>query len=391
MVQNKKLRKILTILVDRANYGRLWPVMRAIQNEPCLKLQVMCAGSMVLQRFGYSAGVVEQMGFNVDSRVYMELEGNVPISMAKSVGFGVIEFASEIARLDPDIVLLIGDRYEAMAAALAAVYTNYSLAHIQGGEISGSIDESARHAITKLAHYHFPATKRSAEYIIRMGESADTVFQVGCPCGDFILNLDLGLPADIFKGGDSSVTVDPGKPYFLVVFHPVTTEYGSEKNQVLDLLQALNELQQPTVWLWPNIDAGADLISKELRRFRSQTHSGWLKFLVNFTPEQFQAVLANATCAIGNSSSFVRDSTFTGVPVVLIGDRQTGRETGHNSITVPAEKAAIVDAVNRQVKHGRYERDYLYGDGKASTKIAHYLAEVPIYKQKRLAYLTGSD
>lgn len=201
MVQSKKLRKILTILVDRANFGRLWPVMRAIQNEPSLELQVMCAGSMVLERFGYSTGLVEEMGFKVDSRVYMELEGSVPISMAKSVGFGVIEFASEIARLDPDIVLLIGDRYEALAAALAAVYSNYSLAHIQGGEISGSIDESARHAITKLAHYHFPATKRSAEYIIRMGERVETVFPVGCPCGDFILNLDLSLPADIFKGG----------------------------------------------------------------------------------------------------------------------------------------------------------------------------------------------
>lgn len=184
--------------------------------------------------------------------------------------------------------------------------------------------------------------------------------------------------------------IDPEKPYFLVLFHPVTTEYGNEKNQVLDLLQALNELQQPTVWLWPNIDAGSDHISKELRRFRSLEHSDWLKFLVNFTPEQFQAVLANATCAIGNSSSFVRDSTFTGVPVVLIGDRQTGREIGRNSIIVPSEKTAIVDAVNRQVKHGRYERDYLYGDGKASIKIARCLTEVPIYKQKRLAYFTGS-
>lgn len=383
-----KPRKILTVLVDRANYGRLWPVMKAIQNDPGLELQVMCAGSMVLERFGYSAGIVEQMGFRIDSRVYMELEGSVPISMAKSLGFGVIEFSSEIARLNPDIVLLIGDRYEALAASLATVYSNYSLAHIQGGEISGSIDESARHAITKLAHYHFPATKRSAEYIIRMGESPDTVFPVGCPCGDFILNLDLTLPADIFRGGDPSVKVDPKEPYLLVIFHPVTTDFGVEKNQVLEVLRALNELRQPTVWLWPNIDAGSDHISKELRRFRSVAHPGWLKFLVNFTPEQFQAVLANAACAIGNSSSFVRDSTFTGVPVVLVGDRQSGREIGHNATVVPAQQHCIVDAVNRQIDHGRYEPDALYGDGKASLKIARILNQVPIYKQKRLAYLS---
>jgi UDP-hydrolysing UDP-N-acetyl-D-glucosamine 2-epimerase len=387
---DKKTRKILTVLVDRANYGRLWPVMRAIQNEQGLELQVMCAGSMVLERFGQSADVVEKMGFRVDSKVYMELEGSVPISMAKSVGFGVIEFASEITRLDPDIVLLIGDRYEALAAALATVYSNYPLAHIQGGEISGSIDESARHAITKLAHYHFPATKRSAEYVIRMGERPDTVFPVGCPCGDFIMNLGLSLPEDIFKGGDPSVVIDPQQPYFLVIFHPVTTEFGDEKKQILEVLHALNELRRPTVWLWPNIDAGSDHISKELRRFRSIAHPGWLKFLVNFTPEHFQAVLANAACAIGNSSSFVRDSTFTGVPVVLIGDRQTGRETGRNATVVPADKKAIIEAVEGQVRHGRYGRDTLYGDGQASARIARHLAEVPIYTQKRLAYFSES-
>ena len=383
------MRKILTVLVDRANFGRLWPVMKQIQQHPQLKLQTLCAGSMVLERFGRPVDIVEKMGFTVDARVYMELEGSVPLSMAKSLGIGVMEFASEVSRLAPDIVLLIGDRYEALAAALASVYSNVTLAHIQGGEVSGSVDESARHAITKLAHYHFPATRRAAEFVTRMGETPDTVFPVGCPCGDFIRQLDLKLPDDVFAGGDPAVVVDPRKPYFLVIYHPVTTEFGDERHQVSELLGALEEFHRPTVWLWPNIDAGSDHISKELRRFRTQKHPEWLKFLVNFTPENFQRVLANAACAIGNSSSFVRDSTFTGAPVVLIGDRQEGRELGHNAVVVPSEKDAIRTAIEKQVKHGRYPADALYGDGFAAEKIVARLAEIPLYTQKHLAYIHG--
>ena len=162
-------RKVCVVLVDRANYGRLKPVMRAIHDHPCLQLQVLAAGTMMLERFDQPVNVVRDDGFPVDGEIYIELEGSNPATMAKSVGFGLIEFASEFQRLKPDLVLLIGDRYEAVSAAIAAAYMNLCVAHVQGGEISGSIDESARHAITKFAHYHFPSTKRSAEYIIRMG------------------------------------------------------------------------------------------------------------------------------------------------------------------------------------------------------------------------------
>lgn len=380
------MRNILTVLVDRANFGRMWPVMQRIQAHPDLRLQVICSGSMVLERFGRPVDLVTRMGFPVDARVYMELEGSVPLSMAKSLGIGVVEFASEFGRLNPDVVLLIGDRYEALAAALAAVYSNLTVAHVQGGEISGSVDESARHAITKLAHYHFPATRRAAEYIRRMGEPAAHVFPVGCPCGDFIRMLDLELPDEVFAGGDPAVQIDPRRPYYLLIYHPVTTEFGDEQHQIREVLAALDELQHPTVWLWPNIDAGSDHISKELRRFRSARHPSWLKFLVNFTPENFQRVLANAACAIGNSSSFVRDSTFTGVPVVLIGDRQAGREIGANATVVAAEHTAIADAIRRQQAHGRYQPDGLYGDGRAAERIVRRLAEVPLFTQKRLDY-----
>jgi UDP-hydrolysing UDP-N-acetyl-D-glucosamine 2-epimerase len=361
-------------------------VMESIRERSELELLVMCAGSMVLERFGNTIQEVKDDGFSVDSKVFMELEGSIPLSMAKSLGFGVIEFASEMNRLQPDIVLLIGDRYEVLAAALAAAYMNIPIAHIQGGEISGSIDESARHAITKFSHWHFPATRRAAEFIYSMGEPKDRIFMVGCPVGDCILSLDDELPGDIFQTG-SGAKIDQEKPFDLVIFHPVTTEFGIEREQVRQLLNALNDLRRPTVFLWPNIDAGADHISKELRIFRDRNRPDWLRFITNLTPVNFQKVLKKCAVAIGNSSSFVRDSTFSGTPVVLVGDRQQGREIGHNTICVPAEKNKIKEAILSQSVHGKYKPDSLYGDGKSSGRIAEALTSVDLFVQKHLDYI----
>src|SRR5215510_693944 len=205
-------RKICVILVDRANYGRLKPVMQAIAARPDLELQVVAAGTMPLERFHQPVQIVREDGFRVDGEIYIELEGSTPTTMAKSVGFGVVEFASEFQRLKPDLVLLIGDRYEMLAAAIAAAYMNICIAHIQGGEVSGSIDESARHAITKFAHFHFPSTSRSAEYLIRMGENPDTILGIGCPSSDIARKLDRRLAPEVVNTGGSGAWIDVAKP-----------------------------------------------------------------------------------------------------------------------------------------------------------------------------------
>src|SRR5215216_6772330 len=197
ILPNVSRRKICVVLVDRANYGRLKPVMQAIAGHPQLELQVLAAGTLVLERFQQPVQVVREDGFGVDGEIYIELEGSTPATMAKSVGFGVMEFASEFQRLRPDVVLLIGDRYEMLAAAIAAAYMNICIAHIQGGEVSGSIDESARHAITKFAHFHFPSTQRSAEYLVRMGEDPKTILAVGCPSSDLARKLDRTLSSSV--------------------------------------------------------------------------------------------------------------------------------------------------------------------------------------------------
>src|SRR3954471_10730670 len=201
-------RKVCVVLVDRANYGRLKPVMRSITENPEIEMQVLATGTMVLGRFGRPVEVVRNDGFKVDSEVYIELEGSTPATMAKSVGFGVVEFASEFQRLDPELVLLIGDRYEALAAAIAAAYMNLCIVHLQGGEVSGSIDESARHAITKFAHFHFPSTERSAEYLVRMGERPDTILAVGCPSSDLARRMERTLDGTVVNASGAGIQID---------------------------------------------------------------------------------------------------------------------------------------------------------------------------------------
>jgi UDP-hydrolysing UDP-N-acetyl-D-glucosamine 2-epimerase len=375
------------VLVDRANYGRLKPVMRAIAAHPNLELQVLAAGTMVLERFDQPVQVVRADGFPVDGEIYIELEGSTPASMAKSVGFGVVEFASEFQRLKPDIVLLIGDRYEALSAAIAAAYMNLCIAHIQGGEVSGSIDESARHAISKFAHFHFPSTRRSAEYLIRMGERPDTILSVGCPSSDIAREMDRTLAPDIINRRGSGAIIDVEKPFLLVIFHPTTTEYGGERGQMEALLEALDRVRAQAVLLWPNIDAGADHVSKAIRVFRDQRKPAWLHTLVNLPPEQYLKVLANAACAVGNSSSFVRDAGYFGTPVALVGRRQEGRETDAHVTRVPPVTDAIAEAVAAQLAHGRYAPSTLYGDGHVSGRIAQGLAQLRPYVQKRLHYV----
>jgi len=363
------------------------PVMQAIAAHPDLELQVLAAGTMVLERFKQPVQIVRQDGFDVHGEIYMELEGSTPATMAKSVGFGVVEFTSEFQRLKPDLVLLIGDRYEALSATLAAAYMNLCIAHIQGGEVSGSIDESARHAISKFAHYHFPSTVRSATYLQRMGERPDTILTIGCPSSDIARRLDCTLTPEVVNASGSGAYIDVSHPFLLVVFHPTTTEYGSEYQQVEALLTALHVVQCPTILLWPNIDAGSDHVSKAIRLLRDRLQPTWLRTLTNLEPEQYLKVLARTACAVGNSSSFVRDASFFGTPVVLVGRCQDGRERDAHVTPVPPETDAIVNGIRAQLAHGHYAPSTLYGDGHVAARLADAVARLTPYVQKRLHYI----
>ena len=273
------LRKICIVVNSRANYGRIKSVMRAVQNHPELELQLIVGASALLYRFGNVIDVIRGDGFEPAATVYSIVEGENPTTMAKSTGMAIIDLATQFETLKPDIVLTVADRFETMATAIAASYMNIPLAHTQGGEVTGSIDESVRHAISKLAHLHFPATDLARDNLLRMGEAPETVFMTGCPAIDVISELDLSLSADFFaRYRGVGAVLDPSKPYLVVLQHPVTTEFGQGFQQIRQTLDAVIALDMQTVWLWPNVDAGSDDVSKGLRVHREHHGDGNIHF-----------------------------------------------------------------------------------------------------------------
>jgi UDP-hydrolysing UDP-N-acetyl-D-glucosamine 2-epimerase len=364
--------------------------MRAVQAHPELRLQIIVGASALLDRFGSVVDVIERDGFTPDARVNMIVEGETPVTMAKSTGLGLLELPTLFELLKPDVVVTVGDRFETMATAVAGAYMNIPLAHTMGGEVTGTIDESIRHAITKLAHVHFPANQEAAERILRLGEDPDTVHVVGCPridlVADVLRNGSAALDADWLDREGVGGHISTDEPFLLVSQHPVTTEYGQAERQITETLMALHELQMPTVMLWPNVDAGSEDVSRGMRKFRERYKPEYIRFYKNFPVEAYLRLMRNAACLVGNSSASIREGAFIGTPAVNIGTRQDGRERGPNVIDVGYERGAIVDAIRRQLAHGPYTPAHLYGDGRAGERIADLLSRAPLHVQKRIQY-----
>jgi len=384
------MRKVLVVVGSRANYGSIKSVMRAVQAHPDLTLQIIVAASALLDRFGSVVDVIVRDGFTPDARVNMIVEGETPVTMAKSTGLGLLELPTLFELLDPDVVVTVGDRFETMATAVAAAYMNIPLAHTMGGEVTGTIDESIRHAITKLAHIHFPANQDSADRILRLGEEPQSVHVVGCPRIDLlaeVLSSGSGaLDAEWLDREGVGGHIATDKPFLLVSQHPVTTEYGHAEHQITETLMALHELQMPTVMLWPNVDAGSEDVSRGMRKFRETYKPEYIRFYKNFPVETYLRLMRGAACLVGNSSAPIREGAFIGTPAVNIGSRQDGRERAPNVIDVGHDRAAIVAAIRRQLAHGRYTPAHLYGDGYAGARIADVLARTSLSVQKRIQY-----
>lgn len=361
--------------------------MKAIQERPNLLLQTVVSGTMELSRFDQPVREVERDGFTIDGTVRMELEGSTPVTMAKSIGIGLTGFTSEFDRLAPAVVLVIGDRYEVLAAVIAAAYMNITIVHVQGGEVSGSIDESARHAITKLAHYHFPSTLRARDYLVRMGERPETILGVGCPSSDLARCVDRSIAKAVLNGTGEGTEIDPRHPFILAAYHPTTTEYGAERGEMQAMLDALASLAMPSILFSPNIDAGAERLSLVVREYILRSENRQLRFVINMSPENYLKVLALSACAVGNSSSFVRDASYFGTPVVLVGNRQRFRESAENVVSVPPTAIAIHSAVMLQMAHGVYPASALYGDGYVSNRIVDAIESLKLYSQKHLTYV----
>jgi UDP-hydrolysing UDP-N-acetyl-D-glucosamine 2-epimerase len=389
------VRKICIFIGSRANYSSIKSVMRAVREHPDLQLQLIVGASALLDRFGSVVDVIVADGFTPDARVTMIVEGETPATMAKSTGLGLLELPTMFELLKPDVVVSVGDRFETMATAIAAAYMNIPVAHTMGGEISGTIDESIRHAVTKLAHIHFPANVAAADRIIRMGEPPDTVHSVGCPRIDLVNEIANGrkeIPHEEWLEREGvGAHIDVTRPFLLVNQHPVTTEYGQGKDQINETLWALHELQMPTIMLWPNVDAGSEDIASGMRTFREKVKPDYIRFYKNFPIETYVRLMLLCSCTVGNSSAPIREGAFLGVPAVNIGTRQMGRDRGPNVIESAYDRRAIAAAIRRQLVHGRYPSDALYGDGLAGSRIADLLARVPLSVQKRLVFTEAAS
>jgi UDP-hydrolysing UDP-N-acetyl-D-glucosamine 2-epimerase len=380
-------RKICIVVNSRANYGRIKTALQAVQSHSELELQLVVGASALLTKYGNVLETIRSDGFTPKAMVYTIVEGETPTTMAKSTGMAIMELATLFENLKPDVVLTVADRFETMATAVAASYMNICLAHTQGGEVTGSIDESVRHAITKLAHIHFPATEKAAENVIRMGENPSSVIMTGCPAMDVLPKLDLTLPDDIFERYKGVGRVlDSAKPYIVVLQHPVTTEYGKGFDQINETLKAVMALNMQTAWLWPNVDAGSDDVSKGLRMYRERHNPEKLHFYRNFSVEDYARLINSASCLIGNSSSALREGSFLGVPAVNIGTRQGGREHGENVIHAGYNASEIESAIRKQLACGKYAPSPIFGDGNAGSRIAEALSKVGLSVQKRLFY-----
>ncbi|MBD3211228.1 MAG: UDP-N-acetylglucosamine 2-epimerase (hydrolyzing) [Candidatus Lokiarchaeota archaeon] len=382
------MRKICIISGSRAEYGLLRPLMKAIKNDNKLELSLIVTGMHLSKEFGYSKSQIVRDGFEIDEEIKMCPTYDSGYGMARSVGEGIKRISNGLKKLNPDIVLVLGDRIEAFAGGVSAALMNLVLGHIHGGDSArAGLDESMRHSLTKFAHIHFPATGKSAERIVNLGEDKWRIYIVGAPGLEAILNTALFPKKKIF----AEFKLDLSKPYILLVQHSVSTEPEKAKNQIQETIFAITKLALPTIIIFPNSDAGGREIIKEIKKIES------LKFIrvyKNLTRKKFLSLMKYCSVMIGNSSSGIIESPSFKIPVINIGNRQEGRERSNNVIDVDYNRYEILKSIEKALHDEDFKKiiencTNPYGDGKASKLIVKVLKKIEINKkliQKKITY-----
>jgi UDP-hydrolysing UDP-N-acetyl-D-glucosamine 2-epimerase len=382
-------RKVLLVVTAIPSYSRIKTALRAIEAHTDLWLQLIVAASASLECYGTAVKYMEADGFRIAVRVYNVLEGKNLTAQAKTTGLGIMELANVFANLQPDVLVTVADRFETMSTAIAASYMNIPLVHIQAGEVTGNIDEKVRHAIIKLADRHLVVSDNARSRVIRMGEVDTTVFNTGCPSINLAAEVKASPALDFnifdrYGGVGAHLNLESG--YLDVMQHPVTTEYGDSRQHIEASLEAVHALGKPTLWFWPNVDAGADSTSNGIRSFRERNDIDHIHFFKNMEGRDFLRVLYNSRCLIGNSSVGIRECAYLGVGVVNIGSRQNRRHRGPNVIDVSYDQSAISDAIQTKWAHGSHASADTYGGEDAGAKIAEELAVMPLTFAKTITY-----
>ena len=387
------MRKICAVITARPSYSRIKTALFAMARHPDIDLKIIVGASGLLEKYGRVVDIIRGDGLTVDAEVFMVLDGDGPVVDAKTTGVGILEMSSALARVKPDAVITIADRFETMATAVAASYMNIPLVHIQGGEITGSIDEKVRHAITKLADIHLTASQQARNRVINLGEDPERVFCTGCPSIDIVrevaetedeTDIQTELRAEIGKGVGAEI--DLKAPFIVAMQHPVTYQWREAGQQIEKTLAAIRDVETNCFMFWPNVDSGSQVLSKSIRTFREKNDLTHFRFFRNLPPRLFLYLLKLSSCLVGNSSAGIREAAFLGLPVVNIGSRQAGRDRGANVVDVDHDVAQIAEAIGDAMSLPRWVSDPIYGDGWAGQRIADVLAKVPLTTEKRLVF-----
>jgi UDP-hydrolysing UDP-N-acetyl-D-glucosamine 2-epimerase len=378
-------RRICFPITSRAYYGRSQLLLRKLHRHPAIDLELILGGSILLDKYSrHVADDIKEGGFTISASLFNVIEGGNHVAMAKTACLTALEVTNSLYTADPDVVVICGDRFEQLAIAMAAAYLNKTIAHIEGGDLTGSIDESVRHAITKLAHIHFVTNDDARRRVLSMGEDPKYVFNTGSLDVERAACVDADITTGDLSGYGVGHDVDVEKPFLTVIQHPVTTE--SDNRQHLETtFRALAALEMPIVWFWPNPDAGTGEMAETLRHFREHHEAATerMRFITNVPADQFIALLKRTACVVGNSSAGIKECSFLGTPVVDIGGRQQGRLSADNVMRTSYDADAVRAAVKRQLAHGRYAPSHIYFKPNASEAMVDVLTSVDLYTQKR--------
>jgi GDP/UDP-N,N'-diacetylbacillosamine 2-epimerase (hydrolysing) len=379
------VRHIAIVTEARSSFSYFRPIVRLVDGDPELRYSLLVVSQHLLPTFGYSVEEIENERIEISDRLYSILDGYTPASMAKSTGVLMLSLTDSFVRLQPDWVLVLGDRGESLAAAYAAATMNIPVAHVQAGERSGNIDGMTRHAITRFAHVHFASGEEAAERLRRMGEEEFRIHTVGAPQLDELLHGELAPPDEVAARFELNLD----RPVLVVLQHPVTEQFGEGVEQMRETLEAVCELEQQTVLIFPNSDAGSD----DLRRMIERYHRPFMRVERNLPHRLYGGLMRVASAIVGNSSSGIIEAPLMQLPAVNVGERQRERARAGNVIDVPHDRAAIADALRRAMspefrRQMNGESPYV-GDGRVSERIVEVLKATPIDERlltKQIAY-----
>ena len=370
-------RKICFPITSRAYYGRSQLLIKKLHARPDVDLKLMLGGSILLDKYSkHIAADIAAGGFDIEASLFNVIEGGNHVAMAKTACLTGLEFSNSLYTASPDVVVICGDRFEQLAIAMAAAYLNITIAHIEGGDVTGSIDESVRHAITKLAHLHFVTNDDAHRRVLAMGENPAYVFNTGSLDVELAAHVSTTITNEQVNALGVGHDVDIEQPFLMVVQHPVTTE-ASNRAHLETTLKVVSSFELPTIWFWPNPDAGTGEMADSLRYMREEHPelTSHMRFITN--------VPANAACLVGNSSAGIKECSFLGTPVVNIGARQQGRLSAEHVTHVGYDAADIAAGIAAQLAHGRYGPSHIYFKANTSETMVDLLATTRLYTQKR--------